>query len=140
MFRPFRADTDQLQIITQSFLRCAGDVETTFQEFSTRLETLRASHWHDAGAERFFAEMDELILPQIRALHYFLDTCYRQTAEVVNHLTAAEPGFKELERQIAALSAMKEKLATSTQRMAALKATLQSAAPDDFSPDEQAES
>lgn len=137
MFRPFRADTDQLQTITQSFLACTGNVEATLQEFSERLEALRAANWHDAGAERFFAEMDELILPQIRALHYFLNNCYQQTTEVLNHLTAAEPGFKELERQIAALAAMKEKLSASTQRMSALAASLQAAAPGDLPPDDQ---
>ncbi len=137
MFRPFRADTDQLQTITQSFLMCAGNVEATLQEFSECLEALRVAHWHDAGAERFFAEMDELILPQLRALHHFLNTCYQQTTEVLDHLTAAEPGFKELERQIAALAAMKEKLSASTQRMSALAASLQStAAPDDLPPDD----
>jgi WXG100 family type VII secretion target len=85
-----RADYDGLAKLSQAFARQAAETEKTLQSIQNNLRTLRSGDWIGTGANAFFAEMDQQVLPSLRRLATALNEADRVTRQMSQVMKQAE--------------------------------------------------
>jgi WXG100 family type VII secretion target len=85
-----RSDYDQLKNSSQSFKSQAEAINSMNQNVRSAMDTLESGDWIGEGARKFFAEMNDNVLPTLRRLHAALDKSAQVTAEVSQVMKEAE--------------------------------------------------
>jgi WXG100 family type VII secretion target len=85
-----RTDYDQLKTSAQAFKSQAEAIDKMNRDVHSAMETLVGGDWIGQGARKFFAEMNESVLPTLKRLHAALDESARKTTEISQIMKEAE--------------------------------------------------
>lgn len=85
-----RADYDQLQQVATRFENQAEAIGAMLQEVRSSMQKLADGGWIGRGANAFFLEMEEKVLPSTEALQQSLADSARTTQIVSNVIREAE--------------------------------------------------
>jgi WXG100 family type VII secretion target len=85
-----RTDYDQLKTSAQTFKSQAEAIEKMNRDVHSAMETLVSGDWIGQGARKFFAEMNDSVLPTLKRLHAALDESARKTTEISRIMKEAE--------------------------------------------------
>jgi WXG100 family type VII secretion target len=85
-----RADYDALKRTSQSFGQNANEARQSLQRLRGQMETLQNGDWLGAGANAFYGEMNETVVPTLGRLVKALDEAQRLTLQIGQLMKAAE--------------------------------------------------
>jgi len=85
-----RADYDRLEQIASRFVNQSHAVGQTIQKVQGSMGPLEDGGWIGRGADSFFAEMNNVVLPASHRLQEVLDEASRTVREIVQKLKQAE--------------------------------------------------
>jgi WXG100 family type VII secretion target len=85
-----RVEYDVLGQIAKTFRKHEGETESITQSLNQQVEVLRNGHWIGHGADRFYREMDESILPSLKGLARVLGLADRVTRDIDKIMHEAE--------------------------------------------------
>jgi WXG100 family type VII secretion target len=88
--RKIQANYESLGQISQTFIREAQGLDQLFQQVGRTFEGLRNGGWVGAGANAFFTEMSELVIPALRRLLSALDDASSATEKISNLFQQSE--------------------------------------------------
>jgi hypothetical protein len=111
MSQSYQVDTDRLQIVAEHFGQQSAAISALLHRLTACVDAVRSSDWRDAGSARFLAEMDELVLPQLRLLRYFLTQSHQQTDVFIRKNLEMASSLDALQAQIPQLKAVQERMA-----------------------------
>lgn len=95
-----RADHDQLARIATMFGRQSQDSQRSLQRVKRELDTLQGGDWIGKGAQAFYKEMDQDVLPALKRLTAALAEAQRTTVQISRILKQAEQDAARLFRLI----------------------------------------
>jgi WXG100 family type VII secretion target len=107
--RKIQANYDSLRQISLTFSREAQKLDHMLQQVGRTCEGLQNGGWKGSGANAFFAEMNELVIPGMRRLVSALDDASSTTQKISNAFEQAETeasyifltaGFNNMEEEI----------------------------------------
>jgi WXG100 family type VII secretion target len=90
MTEKIEAKYDQLETVAQKFNREQEKVENTLQTVRNCVEGLRNGGWIGRGAEAFFSEMQDHLLPGVDRLKLALEESSQVTKQIAIVLEQAE--------------------------------------------------
>jgi len=85
-----RSDYDQLKNSAQSFNSQADAIDKMNRDINSSLQTLTGGDWIGEGARKFFAEMNDSVLPTLKRLQSALAEASRKTNEISKIMKEAE--------------------------------------------------
>ncbi len=85
-----RADYDQLKQVASTFGKNADSCKQTLQNIISNKETLQGGDWIGQGANAFYQEMDETVVPTLRRLINALDSAARSASQISSIMKNAE--------------------------------------------------
>src|SRR5262245_51383646 len=85
-----RADYDALKNVAQGFSKHADATAQTLQALKGRMDTLHGGDWIGQGANAFYAEMNDQVLPTIKRLQSALQSSAEITEKISQAMKAAE--------------------------------------------------
>ena len=87
-----RADYDQLLHIAQIFDQQAETTEGTLRDMAQRMQVLQGGDWIGQGAQAFYSEMEQSILPTFKRLVDALHAAAQTTQAIIGEVKGAEQG------------------------------------------------
>jgi WXG100 family type VII secretion target len=90
MSERIEANYDDLANIDNRFLAQAGVVEQLMSTLSNQMGHLQGGGWIGRGANAFYTEMDQLVLPSMQRLRQALEEASRTTRQVITTFENAE--------------------------------------------------
>lgn len=100
-----RADYDSLAQIAKQFERQAADADRTHRRVRHQMETLQNGDWLGKGAQAFYREMDDEILPSLQRLSAAMrsaDQVTRKIGQIMKQAEEDAAGLFRLEDLVAA--------------------------------------
>jgi|SRR5579859_2886278 len=85
-----RSDYDQLNQISQSFSSQADTLNNMNQNLQSNFETLQGGDWIGQGANAFFQEFNNSVMPTLKRLQSALSESARITAQISQVMKQAE--------------------------------------------------
>ena len=85
-----RSDYDQLKTIAQTFSSQADTLTGMNQNVSSCMDTLQGGDWIGQGAQAFFKEMNDSILPTMKRLQSAMTESARITTQISQTMKQAE--------------------------------------------------
>lgn len=85
-----RSDYDQLKTVQKSFSAQADAVAKTTQNIRSYMDQLQGGDWIGEGAQKFYQEMNESVLPTLQRLQHALQEAARATATISQTMKTAE--------------------------------------------------
>ena len=85
-----RSDRDQLKQIQGMFNQESEKVEQTFRDLSGKMDTLQGGDWIGEGANQFYKEMEETIIPHMNALRDALNQAGETTGKIIQDMQDLE--------------------------------------------------
>jgi WXG100 family type VII secretion target len=85
-----RSDYDQLKTIAQTFSSQADTLNGMNQNVSSCMDTLQGGDWIGQGANAFFKEMNDSILPTMKRLQAAMTESARITTQIAQVMKQAE--------------------------------------------------
>ena len=85
-----RSDYEQLKTSAQSFSSQAEAIDKMNHDVHSAMETLVGGDWIGEGARKFFAEMNDSVLPTLKRLQAALAEASRKTTQISNIMKEAE--------------------------------------------------
>ena len=85
-----RSDYDQLKTSASSFKSNAEAIDKVNHYVRSAMDTLQGGDWIGEGARKFFAEMNDSLLPTLKRLHSALDQSARVTTQISQLMKEAE--------------------------------------------------
>ncbi len=85
-----RADYEALKNIARSFSQQADATARSLRSLKGQMDTLQGGDWIGQGANAFYAEMNDQVLPTIQRLHSALQTSADVTQKISQAMKAAE--------------------------------------------------
>jgi uncharacterized protein YukE len=64
-------------------------------------EVLRGGGWKGKGAEKFYQEMDDVVLPALKRAHMSMDTAGDRLRKMADQMKAMEDQLKSIMRRFA---------------------------------------
>lgn len=81
---------DDLERIRSTFSQQSQEIQNMLRRMSNQVDGLRGGGWIGRGADAFYAEMDNEILPAIQRLIRALDEADRVVAQIMAEFRRAE--------------------------------------------------
>lgn len=94
-----RCEYDKLAKIAQVFGNAAENLRNTYTQLRENKELLQDGDWIGLGADKFYAEMDQSILPACQRLHKALEAAQSITTQIHQVLKTAEDDAAAVFRQ-----------------------------------------
>src|SRR5258706_1390639 len=85
-----RANYDQLKQVATTFGKSSDECKRTLQNIRSNKDTLHGGDWVGQGANAFYKEMDDSVLPTLQRLVSALDTAQRSIAQISSVMQGAE--------------------------------------------------
>lgn len=85
-----QADYDKLGQIASRFSTEAHAIQEMMRKVKTAMETLEHGGWIGRGADAFFHEMHDTVLPAVQRLEKALESGSQVTKEIVQNVRNAE--------------------------------------------------
>jgi WXG100 family type VII secretion target len=85
-----RSDYDQLKNLQKSFSSQAEAVAKTTQNIRSIMDKLQGGDWIGEGAQKFYQEMNDQVLPTLNRMYKALDEASRATAQISQTMKKAE--------------------------------------------------
>jgi len=85
-----RSDYEQLKSSAQSFKSQAEAIDKMNHDVHSAMETLQGGDWIGEGARKFFAEMNDSVLPTLKRLKSALDSSAKTTNDISKIMKEAE--------------------------------------------------
>jgi WXG100 family type VII secretion target len=85
-----RSDYDQLNTIAQTFSTQSDTVNRTLQSVRSNMDTLQGGDWIGKGAQAFYKEMNDQVLPTMQRLQKALAEASRITKQIAQIMKQAE--------------------------------------------------
>jgi WXG100 family type VII secretion target len=85
-----RVEYDNLGQIAKTFGKHEGETESITTSLNQQVEVLRNGHWIGRGADRFYQEMDDSVLPSLKGLARVLGLADRVTRDIDKLMHEAE--------------------------------------------------
>ena len=85
-----RSDYAQLKSLQKSFSSQADAVSKTSQQVKSCMDKLQGGDWIGEGAQKFYQEMNDQVLPTLGRLQHALEEATRATAVISQIMKAAE--------------------------------------------------
>jgi WXG100 family type VII secretion target len=85
-----RSDYDQLRSMAQSFRAQSENITKQSQQLKTNMDTLQGGDWIGTGAQAFYKEMGDMVLPTMQRLQRALGEASRITQQISQIMKAAE--------------------------------------------------
>lgn len=85
-----RADFDPLQRLTANFRKESDNTQQTLQRIRQAMNTLEGGNWVGKGADKFYAEMNDAVLPSLKRLAAALETAGVTTDKISRIMKQAE--------------------------------------------------
>ena len=85
-----RSDYDQLKTSASSFKSNAEAIDKMNHDVRSAMDTLQGGDWIGEGARKFFAEMNDSVLPTLKRLLSALDQSARVTTQISQIMKEAE--------------------------------------------------
>ena len=85
-----RSDYDQLKSSASTFKSQAEAIDKMNRDVRSAMDTLVGGDWMGEGARKFFAEMNDSVLPTLKRLHAALDEASRKTTQISQVMKEAE--------------------------------------------------
>jgi WXG100 family type VII secretion target len=85
-----RSDYDQLKNIQKSFSAQAENVAKSTQNIRSVMDKLQGGDWIGEGAQKFYQEMNDQVLPTMNRLNKALQEASRATAQISQLMKKAE--------------------------------------------------
>jgi WXG100 family type VII secretion target len=95
-----RADHDQLKTIAAQFGRQEHAVRTTLRRLQKTMEELQSGGWKGRGADSFYKEMDERLLPAFLRLEEAFSEAQKITIKIIQIAEQAEEECANLFKEI----------------------------------------
>ena len=96
----FRGDYQQLSKIATSFATQAGNCQRTLQQVKGRMATLQGSDWIGQGAQAFYREMEQEVLPSLQRLVIAIGQAERVTLQTSRIVEETEEAASRLLRGV----------------------------------------
>lgn len=91
-----KADYEQLQQIAAQFEQEADQIRQQASEIKAQIETLRGGDWEGIGADLFYREMDDAVLPSFTRLSQAMTAANRTTLQILRQMQQAEDESAQL--------------------------------------------
>lgn len=95
-----KLDYDQLSSIIKTFRTEAQDIDGLLKQTKGKVESLHDNQWVGQGADKFFNEMEQLVLPAtgklVGALGYAADTAQKIADTIRQHDEETKGFFNNL--------------------------------------------
>jgi WXG100 family type VII secretion target len=85
---------DEMQTIITQLETEQGDIQALFNQTKSKVEALHGSQWVGEAADRFFAEMEGLVLPKTAKTIFALNTAGQVAKQIVNIIHQADEETK----------------------------------------------
>jgi WXG100 family type VII secretion target len=85
-----RSDYDQLKNVSHSFSSQSEVLNGMNQNLQSCMDTLQGGDWMGQGAQAFFKEMDDQVMPTLKRLQHALDESARITQQISQIMKEAE--------------------------------------------------
>ena len=85
-----RADYDQLKQAASTFGKNSDSCKQTLQSLKSNMDTLQGGDWIGQGANAFYKEMDDSVLPTFQRLINALNTAQNSLAQISSLMKDAE--------------------------------------------------
>ncbi len=85
-----RSDYDQLKTLQKSFSSQAEAVSKTKQQLRSIMDKLQGGDWIGEGAQKYYQEMNDQVLPALDRLHKVLDESARASGTISQTMKTAE--------------------------------------------------
>jgi WXG100 family type VII secretion target len=85
-----RSDYDQLKSSASTFKSQAEAIDKMNHDVRSAMDTLVGGDWIGEGARKFYAEMNDSVLPTLKRLHAALDQSARVTTQISQIMKEAE--------------------------------------------------
>lgn len=85
-----RSDYDQLRSMAQSFRSQSENITKQSQQLKSNMDTLQGGDWIGKGAQAFYREMGDSVLPTMQRLQRALAEASRITQQISQVMKAAE--------------------------------------------------
>jgi len=85
-----RSDYDQLKSVQRTFNAQAEAVAKQTQQIRSVMDRLQGGDWIGEGAQKFYQEMNDSVLPTLNRLHKALEEASRATGIISQAMKAAE--------------------------------------------------
>jgi len=92
---------DQLEGLIREFQDVSSDLQQTANKITQKKEALRGGGWKGKGAEKFYQEMDDIILPALKRSHTAMDTAGDRIRKMSDQMKAMEDQLKSIMRKFA---------------------------------------
>jgi WXG100 family type VII secretion target len=93
-----RADYDSLKQVAASFSGQAQAARQTLQSLQSQMDTLQGGDWIGQGAEAFYQEMGDQVLPTLKRLASALETAQQSTLQISQIIQQAEANAAQVLR------------------------------------------
>jgi WXG100 family type VII secretion target len=87
-----RSDYDQLNSVAQSFSAQADAINNMNSNLQSCVDTLNQGDWIGQGAQAFYREMGDQIMPTLKRLKNAMDESARITKQISQAMQEAEQG------------------------------------------------
>jgi WXG100 family type VII secretion target len=85
-----RSDYDQLKEVQRSFTSQAEAVAKSTQHIRSVMDRLQGGDWIGEGAQKFYQEMNDQVIPTLNRLHKALEEAARATGTISQTMKNAE--------------------------------------------------
>jgi WXG100 family type VII secretion target len=90
MSERIEANYDELASVENRFLAQAGVVEQMLTSLCNQMSHLQGGGWIGRGADAFYSEMEQLLIPSVQRLRQALEEASQTTRQVITHFENAE--------------------------------------------------
>jgi len=92
---------DDLEGVVREFQDLSSDLQQTANKIMQKKEVLRGGGWKGKGAEKFYQEMDDQILPALKRAHMAMDTASERIRKKMDAMKGMEDQLKSIMRKFA---------------------------------------
>jgi WXG100 family type VII secretion target len=85
-----RSDYDQLRSMAQAFRAQSENIQKQAQQLRSDMDTLQGGDWEGKGAQAFYREMGDTVMPTMQRLQRALAEASRITQQISQVMKAAE--------------------------------------------------
>jgi WXG100 family type VII secretion target len=85
---------DEMQAIIKQLETEEEDVKALFNQTKSKVESLHGSQWIGEAADKFFAEMEGIVLPKTAKMLYALTVAGQVAKQIVNIIHQADEETK----------------------------------------------
>src|SRR3990172_10736604 len=90
---------DQLEALVREFQDLSSDLQQTANRVTQKKDALQTGGWKGQGAEKFYQEMDQVVLPALKRAHMAMDSSAERIRKKMEQMKAMEDSLKSVMRR-----------------------------------------